>query len=511
METANAGKENALFSNISSTAVSKPVGFGNDNSNQMVSKFNGNINTGGNKRVGPSIILKVMTGDTISISTLSWYQGAVQPAATGVTAISTELIPLLTAGVGAENGSKLGSVPTAYSSPLLVSDIATLISDDSSTYVSTGPKAFLNWMVVGEDYVAATSSPNHVNAIQIPVCNSGDTSKQIVGLQNMVVRRNGWIYIYLSNESAMDVFFDNLVINLKHGPLVEQKDYYAFGMENPALSTQAIKQPYDQNRYKYNGIEYDTAFGLNEYEAHFRDLDPVLGRWTTIDPKIENGNEDISPYASMIDNPIITTDPLGDTSVIGSWLDSHGLGFREPTDDQWGNHPIQSAVSETGYGIAKFFGLTEAESTARTLSDPNVSTTDKVVALAGLGLAMTRGEHGASEKVTEKPVVKEAEAIKVDVPGGPKTGSEGGPGAGKPFSNSTKVEAKTQANGKCVFCGEKTDTGPSGNKGNTDHAIPKSRNGNNTIDNAQHTCANCNQLQKKTMTTQEYLKQKKSN
>jgi RHS repeat-associated protein len=315
METANAGKENALFSNISSTAVSKPVGFGNDNSNQMVSKLNGNINTGGNKRVGPSIILKVMTGDTISISTLSWYQGAVQPAATGVTAISTELIPLLTAGVGAENGSKLGSVPTAYSSPLLGSDIATLISDDSSTYVSTRPKAFLNWMVVGEDYVAATSSPNHVNAIQIPVCNSGDTSKQIVGLSNMVVRRNGWIYIYLSNESAMDVFFDNLVINLKHGPLVEQKDYYAFGMENPALSTQAIKYQYNKNRYDYNGKEiqsqeFTDSSGLNEDDYGARFYEPQIARWFNIDLNSEN-HYNITPYNYVLNNPLIYHDQYG--------------------------------------------------------------------------------------------------------------------------------------------------------------------------------------------------------
>jgi RHS repeat-associated protein len=226
------------------------------------------------------------------------------------------------AGVGAENGSKLGSVPTTYSSPLLGSDIATLISDDSTTYVSTRPKAFLNWMVVGEDYVAATSSPNHVNAIQILVCNSGDTSKQIVGLTNMVVRRNGWIYIYLSNESAMDVFFDNLVINLKHGPLVEQKDYYAFGMENPALSTKALKYNYDENRIKYNGTEYDTAFGLDYYEAFYRDLDPQIGRWTTIDPKVEDGQEMWSPYVSNYDNPVRYQDPKGDcpTCLLGALI-----------------------------------------------------------------------------------------------------------------------------------------------------------------------------------------------
>ncbi len=117
-------------------------------------------------------------------------------------------------------------------------------------------KAFLNWMVVGEDFNAATSLfPNHVGALQIPTINTGDTAKQIVGPANMVIRRNGWIYIYLSNESNQSVYFDNLTVNLKHGPLVEQKDYYAFGMENPALSTKAIKFNYNENRIKFNGKE----------------------------------------------------------------------------------------------------------------------------------------------------------------------------------------------------------------------------------------------------------------
>ncbi len=129
---------------------------------------------------------------------------------------------------------------------------------------------------------------------------------------NMVVRRNGWLYVYLSNESAQDVFFDNLVINHKRGPLVEEKFYYAFGMEVPGECTQAFKQTYDQNRYRYNGIEYDSAFGLDEYEAHFRELDPQIGRWTTIDPKIDEVDESITPYASMSNNPVFRTDPLGD-------------------------------------------------------------------------------------------------------------------------------------------------------------------------------------------------------
>ncbi len=74
METVAASKEDALFSNVSSSATSVPAGFTNDNNNKMASRLNGAVNITGNTRVGPSIVLKVMTGDTISISTWSWYK-----------------------------------------------------------------------------------------------------------------------------------------------------------------------------------------------------------------------------------------------------------------------------------------------------------------------------------------------------------------------------------------------------------------------------------------------------
>jgi RHS repeat-associated protein len=314
METAAATKENALFSNVSSTATTKPAGFSNDVNNKMVSRLNGNGLTG-SKRVGPGIILKVMTGDTISISTYSWYLGAVQPPPANATTLATELLPLLTAGVAGQGGTKGGAVPAAYLDPLLGPDIATMLLKDSTTYVNTRPKAFLNWMVVGEDYVAASNSPNHVNALQVPTCNAGDTLKQMVGAAGMVVRRNGWIYIYLSNESSQDVFFDNLVINLRHGPLVEQKDYYAFGMENPGLSTKAIKFNYKENRLKFNGKElqskeFSDSSGLEWEDYGARMYDPQIARWMVIDPLAEKSRR-WTPYNYTYDNPIRFIDPDG--------------------------------------------------------------------------------------------------------------------------------------------------------------------------------------------------------
>jgi len=67
-----------------------------------------------------------------------------------------------------------------------------------------------------------------------------------------------------------------------------------------------------ENRFKFNGIELTEDLGVEDYDAHFRTLDPQTGRWWQIDPKIEQGQESISPFNSMSDNPILRTDPLGD-------------------------------------------------------------------------------------------------------------------------------------------------------------------------------------------------------
>lgn len=138
----------------------------------------------------------------------------------------------------------------------------------------------------------------------------------------MVVRRNGWIYVYLSNQSNQDVFFDNLVVNLKHGPLVEQKDYYSFGMENPALSTQSIKQNYYANRTKYGGKElqnkeFTDGTGLEDYDYGARLYDPQLGRWHAVDRHAAK-YENFSLYGFVFNNPINKIDPNGmDTHLSG--------------------------------------------------------------------------------------------------------------------------------------------------------------------------------------------------
>ncbi len=99
--------------------------------------------------------------------------------------------------------------------------------------------------------------------------------------------------------SAGDYFSPNIVTF---------SDFYPFGM----LARQGKNPEADNYRYAYQGSEVDNEVkgDGNSYTTSFRQLDPKLGRWLSIDPKATAWE---SPYVSMANNPIWYNAPLGDT------------------------------------------------------------------------------------------------------------------------------------------------------------------------------------------------------
>jgi len=90
----------------------------------------------------------------------------------------------------------------------------------------------------------------------------------------------------------------------------QQDDYYAFGMEISGGTTVDPK-----NLYLYNKKELQEELGQYDYGARF--YDPVIARWTTVDPKAEKSRK-YSPFVYANDNPIRNIDPDGMITIDGA-------------------------------------------------------------------------------------------------------------------------------------------------------------------------------------------------
>jgi RHS repeat-associated protein len=85
--------------------------------------------------------------------------------------------------------------------------------------------------------------------------------------------------------------------------IIQEKSYYAFGME---MDLGLAKQDY--HKYLYNGKELQEELGQYDYGARF--YDPETARWNVTDPLAENFSAH-TPYNYVYNNPVNFTDPDG--------------------------------------------------------------------------------------------------------------------------------------------------------------------------------------------------------
>ncbi|MCA6492120.1 MAG: hypothetical protein IM572_05550 [Chitinophagaceae bacterium] len=221
-----------------------------------------------------------------------------------------ELLAALATSIQGVTGGKFG-LQQGQSSSVLGPGITDLLQrqTDQSTG-STRPKAFLNWVLLDEQFKIVNTSTGFE-----PV--GSDVEFKTFVKTGLPISQNGYLYVYTSNESPVDVFFDNLQVTHVRGPLLEESHYYPFGLTMAGISAKGAGKT--ENKFKYNGKElqnkeFSDGSGLELYDTHFRQLDPQLGRWWQVDPK---PNDAESPFASMGNNPILYNDVLGDTLPSG--------------------------------------------------------------------------------------------------------------------------------------------------------------------------------------------------
>jgi len=119
----------------------------------------------------------------------------------------------------------------------------------------------------------------------------------------VVVTEPGFLYVYLSNESATpsEVFFDNFTVSVSESQLVQLIDYYPYGM----VAGQWERTGEQLTRELFQGKTYEQLSQLADF--HARHYDAALGRWHAVDP----ANQFASPYTGMGNNPVMGVDPDG--------------------------------------------------------------------------------------------------------------------------------------------------------------------------------------------------------
>ena len=133
-------------------------------------------------------------------------------------------------------------------------------------------------------------------------------------LANIKVPKNGYCFVYLSNESDEMVYFDNFQVGHTRGRIIEENHYYSYGLKIAALSSKkggdATYEGLLDNKYLYNDKELWDEADLNWYDYGFRNYDPQIGRFTQLDPLTDDYPE-LTPYQYASCEPIANIDVDG--------------------------------------------------------------------------------------------------------------------------------------------------------------------------------------------------------
>jgi LysM repeat protein len=138
------------------------------------------------------------------------------------------------------------------------------------------------------------------------------------------------------------------IIDYFDADMVSGNDYYPFGMMMPGRK---YSQPSAKYRYSINGQEKESDLNENITSALYWEYDSRIGRRWNADPVVK---EYESPYSCFSNNPILSTDILGDDS-------------NDPKD----KHKIKKG--ETLSGIAKKYAVSVKDLQAMNdIKNPNI-------------------------------------------------------------------------------------------------------------------------------------------
>ena len=133
------------------------------------------------------------------------------------------------------------------------------------------------------------------------------------------------------------------VVADEEGNVFERNNYYPFGLR------WSIGSDLGSNRYRFNGKEEQSVFGVPYIDYGARQYDPLLARWSAPDPLAEKYYR-ISPYAFCANDPVNLVERDGRAWDVVWDVASVGFGIHNLVKNlQSGN--VDAAIDD-GVGIA---------------------------------------------------------------------------------------------------------------------------------------------------------------
>ncbi len=282
--------------------------------------------------IGPGLTVPFYPGDTIEISVKAFHLGGDFSTTTTMAALASALASTFTGITNVGTEQELSTAfDDAYGN--------TIIGDGTSTR----PSAYLNFLFFDQqmNYVPSLSGYQ-----QVSESGNEETLSTI-----KVATEAGYLFTYVSNESGStgnEVYFDDFEVKVKESMVVQNTDYYPFGLQHSTSWTRISDL---KNNFLYNaGSELNEK--TKNYETYYRDYDPALGRFNQIDP-LSSSFSNWTPYNYAFNDPVYWNDPYGD-SVFENWgqvIDFIQSAFQALEHVEHGGYGWNSTEGTTGaYG-----------------------------------------------------------------------------------------------------------------------------------------------------------------